>query len=124
VKQLHIIKQNQQPSSCLSSSYPLQVMANPKIPEPNKTQAQLQLLRVFADCITAINDWATSTMCAPAFETLHTALLELAPAISKSVLTDPDDLAQPKCSKTAGKLMEAAAVQVGRRKQELSRKLE
>jgi hypothetical protein len=104
-------------SACLP-----QVMANTKIPEPNKTQAQLQLLRVFADCITAINDWATSTMCAPAFETLHPALLELAPAISKSVLIQSEDLALPKCSKTAGRLMEAAAVQVGRSKQAAERR--
>lgn len=96
----------------LSPIWLLQVMANPKIPEPNKQQAQEQFEKLWTNCHDTISDWVETTVSSPNFSTLQPAMSELSSSIDVAVLLDDTATAQPDRSAQAGKLMEAAAVQV------------
>lgn len=91
---------------------PAQVMANPKIPEPNKQLAQQQFNKLWTNCHETISNWVESTCSSPNFAILQPAMAELASSIDVSVLMDDLSPLQPNRSREAGTLMEAAAVQV------------
>jgi hypothetical protein len=87
-------------------------MANAKIPEPNKQQAQEQFEKLWTNCHDTISDWVETTVSSPSFAILQPAMSELASSIDLAVLLDDTTAAQADRSAQAGKLMEAAAVQV------------
>lgn len=89
----------------------MQVLANPLIPQPNKQMAQEQHAALWASCHSAISAWVEAACSSAAFQTLQPAMAGLAASIDASVLLD--ETLQTNKGVEAGKLMEAAAVQVG-----------
>lgn len=89
----------------------MQVRANPLIPQPNKQMAEEQHAALWTSCHTAISAWVEAACSSVAFQTLQPAMAGLAASIDVSVLLD--ETLQTNKGVEAGKLMEAAAVQVG-----------
>lgn len=87
--------------------------ANSKIPTANKQLAQQQYENILAACHSIITDWVAATCSSDAFAVLQPAMQQLAPSITESVVTAAEGLVQIR-SVEAGKLMEAAAVEVRR----------
>jgi hypothetical protein len=103
----------------------VQVLDNPLVPEVNKQQAQQQLDRLWTLCHNHVSTWAAEACSSDNFAILQPVMVALEDSLNVSVLGLSSELLQAlsseldgveqlaRCSIDAGKIMEAAARQVG-----------